>query len=256
MIDIHSHIINGIDDGSKTIEESISLLKQMKKLGINVIVATPHYITGTSYTSDNYSKKCRLAKIKEILENGDIGLDLYLGNEVFIDHDIDKLVKDNEIATINGSKYILIEFPRNSKVLDLTDILFNLRSKGYVPIIAHPERYVFLQEDYKVINEFLEMGCLFQGNLENAVSKYGKNPEKVFWYMLKNNKYQFLATDIHHDTDPLFKNYSKIQSSIVKFVGEEKFYTLTHINPMKVLKNEMINIGEISPIIKKFGKWK
>lgn len=256
MIDIHSHIIHGIDDGSHTIEESIAILKRLKDIDINVVVATPHYITGTSYTSDNYSKKCRLAKIKEIIDNESIGVDLYIGNEVFIDRDIDNLVKNNEISTINGTKYILIEFPRNTKVIDLSDILFSLRSKGYIPIVAHPERYLFFQEDYKVINEFLEMGCLFQGNLENAIGKFGKQAEKVFWYMLKNNKYQFLASDIHHENDLILNNFSKIRTTIINCIGEEKYYVLTHVNPMKVLKNEIISIGEITPIVKKFGKWK
>lgn len=256
MIDIHSHVIYGIDDGSKTIEESVSLLKKMKEIGMNVVVATPHYIVGTSYTTDNISKSYRLGKIKEILKQDNVAVDLYLGNEVFVDRDIHSLVKNSDIATMNSSKYILVEFPRNTQVLDLKEILFQLRSKGYVPIIAHPERYLFIQENYQVINQFLEMGCLFQGNYENVIGRYGKEPEKLFWYMLKNNKYQFLATDVHHDTDRLFEHFSKIQSEIIKIIGEEQFHILTHVNPMKVLKNEMITTGEITPIVKRFGKWR
>lgn len=256
MIDLHSHVLYGIDDGAKTIEESVSLLKKMKSIGIEVVVATPHYMTGTSYTADNTVKSYRLGQIKERLKQEEIAIDLSLGNEVFIDRNIHSLVKEGKIATIRGSKYILVEFPRNSQMFHLEEILFQLRSKGYVPIIAHPERYLFLQEDYRLMNQFLAMGCLFQGNLENSIGRYGKDAQKLFWYMLKNDKYQFLATDVHHDTDPLFSHFPKIKNNIVKCIGEEKYYTLTHVYPMKVLKNEVISLGEITPVSKKFKFWR
>ena len=256
MIDLHSHVLYGIDDGARTIEESVSLLKKMKEIGIEVVVATPHYMTGTSYTADNISKSYRLGQIKERLKEENIQIDLYLGNEVFIDHTIHPLVKEGKIATIRGTKYILVEFPRNSQMIHLESILFQLRSRGYVPIIAHPERYLFLQEDYRLLNQFLSMGCLFQGNLENSIGRYGKEAQKLFWYMLKNDKYQFLATDVHHDTDSLFSNFQKIKNNIVKCIGEEKYYVLTHVHPMKVLKNAVISVGDITPIVKKFGHWR
>lgn len=256
MIDIHSHVLYGIDDGSKTIEESISLLKRMKELGINVVVATPHYIPGTSYVADNPSKSYRLGQIKDELKKQNIDIDLFLGNEVFIDRNIHEFMKEGNIATLHGSKYILVEFPRNTEILELFDILFKLRSRGYVIIIAHPERYVFLHHDYKYLNKFLEMGCLFQGNFENALGRYGKEAEKIFWYMLKNNKYQFLATDVHHDTDKIFENFPRIENNIIKVIGNEKYRMLTHVNPMKVLKNDNVIVGEIYPVVKKIGKWK
>lgn len=248
MIDIHSHILFGIDDGAKTLEESIVLLKKMKSIGVETILATPHYIHGTSYTANNKEKSVRLKKIKEILRQENLEIYVYLGNEVFIDSNIDLLINEEEISTLYSTQYILVEFPRNTEVIKLYEILFQLRTKGYIPIIAHPERYLFIQNDYEVINKFLEMGCLFQGNIENARRKYGKIPEKVFWYMLKNNKYQFLATDVHHANDSLFSNFSKMKDKIIKEIGEKEYKLLTEDNPIKVFKNERIDIGEITPI--------
>jgi len=256
MIDIHSHVLYGIDDGAKTIEESILLLKNMKKIGINVVVATPHYISETSYIKDNSNKSYLIGQIKEEIKLQNIGIDLYLGNEVFIDRNIHEFVRLGKVATINSSKYLLLELPRNTEILELFDILFKLRSRGYIIIIAHPERYVFLQRDYKYLNKILEMGCLFQGNFENAIGRYGSEAEKIFWYMLSHNKYQFLATDVHHNTDKLFENFPKIENNIKKVIGDNKYHEITHVNPMKVLKNDNIDIGEIYPVIKKFGKWK
>lgn len=256
MIDIHSHILYGIDDGAKTREESIAILKKMQEIGFQIVVATPHYIPGSSYVANNKTKRERLKEVKSKTKEEGIAVRISLGNEIFIDHSIDKLIKKNEIAKINDTKYILVEFPRNTQVFHLMDALFRLRNKGYVPIVAHPERYLFLQEDYSVANQFLEMGCLLQGNLGNILGMYGKESEKLFRYLLKNNKYQFLATDIHHETDSLLTNFSKVKAEIVKIIGEKHFQVLTYKNPAKVLRDEIIPLTEISPIIKRFGKWK
>ncbi len=242
MIDIHSHILCGIDDGARGIEESVLLLKKMYKLGITHILATPHYITGSKYVCNNYAKYEQLENLKEYLKNENIPIHLYLGNEIFIDTAILSLLRHNEITSLNGSRYLLIELPVSSPMQEMLELLFYLRSRDYVPIIAHPERYLYLQENHKLIEEFLKMGCLFQGNFSNIIGKYGKHAKHLFLYMLKNNQYHFLATDIHHSDDVLFKNMKKIRKEIIKLITIEKFEKLTYENPLKVLKNENIEV--------------
>lgn len=243
MIDIHSHIINEIDDGSRSLEESISILKKMNAIGFTIVMATPHYITGSRFIEDNASKLEKLKKIQTNLKEEQISTELYLGNEVFIDPRIVSLVEEKKIATLNNSKYILIELPVHRQMNDLFDILFQIRSKGYIPIIAHPERYTFLQEDHEKIDKFLEMGCLFQGNFGNMVAKYGGHAKKLFLYMLKHDKYQFLATDIHDENDILFENMNDVKKAIIKLTSLEKFEELTCKNPLKVIKNENIELN-------------
>lgn len=257
MIDLHSHIIHNIDDGSESLEESLSLLKKMKKIGFDIVVATPHYIAGTSFTADNKKKSAHLKQIKEVIAKEQVDINVCVGNEIFIDPDIPEFLEENKIVTINKTKYILVEFPRNTQVYHLMDILFTLRDLGYIPIIAHPERYLFIQEDYLIIDQLLGMGCLLQGNLTNILGKYGKSAEKVFRYMLKNRKYQFLASDVHHENDVLFKHFPKVKTGIMRLIGEEEFNRLTLENPSKVLKNENIIITEVSPTSsKKIKIWK
>ena len=233
MIDIHSHIMSGIDDGARSLEESLLLLKKMSAIGISHIVATPHYIVGSHYILNNQQKLEKLEKIP---------LYLYLGNEIFMDPSILALIKKNEIAPINGSRYILIELPVSRPMNEMMEFLFYFRSKDFVPIIAHPERYVYLQENHELIEKFLKMGCLFQGNFSNILEKYGAHAKKLFLYMLKNNQYHFLATDIHHEDDILFKKMKKVKKEIIKLTSKEKFQELTYDNPLKVLKNENIEI--------------
>lgn len=242
MIDIHSHIIKEIDDGARNLEESITILEKLSKIGFTHIVATPHYITGSRYICNNSSKVAKLEMLDKYKEEKRIPIHLYLGNEVFIDPNIIPLLKQNEITTINGSRYILIELPVSRPMNEMMDILFYFRSRDYVPIIAHPERYLYLQENHQLIDTFLKMGCLFQGNFSNITEKYGAHAKKLFLYMLKNNKYQFLATDVHHKEDSLFTNMRKVKKEIIKLTSKEKFEELTYLNPLKVLKDENIDI--------------
>lgn len=246
MIDIHSHIINEIDDGARSLEESIMILKKLSSIGFTHVVATPHYITGSHYISNNYNKQEKLERIKETLEKENLPIYLYLGNEIFMDAHILSLMKNNEITTLNRSRYLLIEFPVSRPIHEMMEILFFLRSKEFVPIIAHPERYIYLQENHGMILEFLKMGCLFQGNFSNILEKYGTHAKKLFLHMLKNNQYQFLASDVHHEDDILFQKMKKVKKAIIKLTSKEKFKELTYDNPLKVLKDEhiKINVGE------------
>ncbi len=242
MIDIHSHVINEIDDGARSIEESITILKKMSEIGFTHIIATPHYISGSDYTCNNYEKYYRLIKLNERMKQQNFPLHLYLGNENFIEPYLLSLLKKNEITTLNGSHYLLVEFPVARPMNDLKEILFFIRSKGYIPIIAHPERYSYFQENPLQLLDYLKMGCLFQGNFSNIVEKYGTKAKKLFIYMLKNNQYHFLASDVHHDNDILFEEMKKIKKSILKIISEEHFYELTYENPLKVLKDEHIKV--------------
>lgn len=242
MIDIHSHILNEIDDGARSMEESIAIIKKLEAIGFTHVVATPHYITGSRYISNNVEKKQKLGKLELALKRENVPIHLYLGNEIFMDVEIISLLKHNEITSINGSRYLLIELPVSRPMHEMMELLFYFRSKNYIPIIAHPERYLYLQEDHSLIDKFLKMGCLFQGNFSNIIGKYGTHAKKLFLYMLKNNQYHFLASDVHREEDILFKNMKKIKKEIVKLTSLEKWQELTYENPLKVLKDEHIEV--------------
>lgn len=242
MIDIHSHILSGIDDGASSLEESVNILKNLKTIGFTHVFLTPHYIHDSKYISDNYQKQDYLENLKKILKEQNIDIYLYLGNEVFIDKDILSFIKDNKITTLNGSRYLLVEFPFSRMPNDLMDTLFLIRSKGFIPVIAHPERYLYFQSNHDKIKDFLKMGCMFQGNYLSISGKYGHNAKKLFIKMLKNNEIHFLATDVHQSNDIIFKKMPKIKKDIIKIIGEDNFNILSYENPLKVLKNEKINI--------------
>ena len=119
MTDIHSHILFNVDDGSKSIEESIELLKKLHKIGFNNVILTPHYIKDSEYSSKNKEKKQKLNELKEELINQNININIYLGNEIFINNEIYDLIKEGEIHTLNNTRYILVELPFHNEIVNL-----------------------------------------------------------------------------------------------------------------------------------------
>lgn len=232
MIDIHCHILYGIDDGARTKQEAIDLLKQQKELGFNEIVLTPHYIENTEFEA-TIEKKEEL--IKELEEETDVKL--YIGNEVyFSDKTINLLDK---VSTLNNSKYLLIELPMSSKIKDLEEMIFDLTVNKIVPIIAHPERYSYVQDDIKYLDHLKELGVLFQVNYGSLIGKYGKKCEKTAKKLIKKNYISFMGTDIHRIDRPI--DMEKALNVLKKVVKKQEIVDdLTTNNIKKVIENKDI----------------
>ncbi len=237
FIDIHSHILYGIDDGSRDINESINMIKKMKDLGFNDIIITPHYIDGTSYQADNKKKIELLNIIKSKL---DFDINLYLGNEIFIFDDIDKYIKDNKISSLNNSKYILIEVPFVQEIVDLDKYVYKLIKAGYKVILVHPERYTFIQSNPDNIIKYLDMGVLLQCNYQSITGRYGHHAKKTIKYLLKHKYVSFLGSDIHRENSSFYDNFGKIKKKILHITNEDYFKDITYNNILKVITNEDI----------------
>lgn len=236
IIDIHNHILPGVDDGSRTIEESISLIKYLKSIGVKDIVLTSHYIKGTKYEFNTLVRNNILKELKNALNDDEVNL--YIGNEVYLGEEVINLYENHEISTLNNSKYMLVELPLSSYSRNFPSILCELDNYGIVPIIAHPERYRFLQKNKNRINELLEFNCLLQINVDSLTGKYGNKAKKVAKWLLKNNLVQLVGTDTHHyeHSKHLRKAYEKLH----KLVGDTKYNELTFYNPKNVLENKTV----------------
>lgn len=233
-IDIHSHILYGIDDGSKSLEESINIIKQHIEMGFKEIVVTPHYIENSDYITNNKEKEKILKTLKKEFKN----INLYLGNEVFINNNIEELLNNNEITTINGSRYLLIELPLYNKIKNATEIIYELRIKGIIPIIAHPERYEFVQKNPDSVDELIEEGAILQANYGSIIGVYGEHAKKTIKKLLKKNKISLFATDIHFPNNKIYQNIDTIRKKIIKIIGEEEYINLTITNPKKIINNK------------------
>ena len=240
MEDIHTHLLYGIDDGSKSIEESIFLLKKMEENGIEEIVLTPHYVESSKYNCNNHDKAKLYQELIKKVEEENIKIRIYLGNEVFITPNIVELIKNNEITTINDSRYILFEFPLRQIYNNTGFIISDMVSNGYTPILAHPERYTAFQEYPDTLKEYLKMGVLMQGNFTSLFGKYGKTSEKTLKYFLKNKWISFLGSDTHHEY-----NYSikKLEKKLYKITKDKEYVKdLLHNNFDKVINDQDITM--------------
>lgn len=237
MRDIHSHIMYGIDDGASTKEESLSILKKAYDDGITDIVLTPHYINKSKYNCNNKKKQKILNELKKELKKDNIDINLYLGNEVMIDRDIIKLIKKDEVATINKSKYILVEFPMNSEEKDSINIMFELIRKGYLPILAHPERYSYVRKHPEKIDKYIEMGVLLQGNYLSLFGKYGKEAKKFLKKLLKQRKITILASDIHKERNKY--RIKRLKRKLMWLIRDKDYIEkILDTNFIKIIKNK------------------
>lgn len=208
FVDIHSHILPGIDDGAKNIEESLKLINGMKKLGFAKIIATPHTYSGV-YNNTKETIKESFEIIKEKLKNNFI---IEYASEYMIDDSIRQKIDNKSLLTIKGN-YILIEFSYISFPINVYEIIFLLVSNGYIPIIAHPERYLYLNNKFDEYKKLKDFGCKFQLNLLSVTGFYGKEVLELSDKLLNGAFIDFVGSDIHYEKQiKMFNNKIKIKN--------------------------------------------
>ena len=238
MKDIHSHLLYGIDDGSKSIDESILLLKEMKKHGVDELILTPHYVEGSRYNCNNKNKEELFNEFKKKVEEENIDVKLYLGNEVFITTKFIELINNNEIKTLNNSKYLLFEFPLRHVYKNTSEIISDITSNGYIPVLAHPERYPIFQNHPDMLEEYLRKGILMQCNLTSLFNVYGNVAKKTMKYFLKNKWITFLGSDTHHRVQ---FDSKKLEKKLLKITKDPEYVDdLLNNNFDKIINNEDI----------------
>ena len=238
MIDIHTHIIHGVDDGSDTIEESVAILKSALNNGVTDIIFTPHYIEPAEYNKQEVLS--RFEQLKNEVYKNDLDIKLHLGNEIAVYGNINQILQDGDIFTLANSKYILIEFPMNSDVSYVLDTIYEIRIKGLVPIIAHPERCECFRIHYDRIKEAVNEGALIQCNTGSLIGTYGNTAKKIVKKLLKEGLVHFFATDTHSIKNNRYDNLHKVESEVEKIMGRFEKNKLFVYNARNVLINENI----------------
>jgi tyrosine-protein phosphatase YwqE len=197
FVDIHSHLLPGIDDGAKDMDTSIALLLKMASYGIKNFITTPH-VLGSVYPNSSEVIKQKLAAIKKELEKREIkGISIQAAAEYMLDGEFSALLDQKDILVLKDN-YILVEMSYFSAPINLYELLFEIQLKGYKPVLAHPERYNFYHTDFKSYYKLKQAGCLFQLNLLSLTDQYGKGVQKTSEKLLKENLYDFVGTDTHH----------------------------------------------------------
>ena len=238
FIDIHNHILPGVDDGARDIEMTIQMLRTAKQQEIEQIIATPHYNPQRSRVSQTeiqqaYDEVCMLIQEKVP------GIQLHLGNEVFYSYSVAEGLEKGEILTLAGSDYVLVEFRPDTDFRTIQQALSGIQMAGYMPIIAHMERYAAILKDFSLAEELHEMGVYIQ---VNASSVTGNNGWKVKHYIARLMKYDlldFIATDAHSDGHRAPHLKETVQY-LDKKMGTEYTDRILYDNPTKIITNEYI----------------
>lgn len=197
FVDTHSHLLPGIDDGSKNLDQSILLIEQLRACGIHHFITTPHII-GEVYQNTPEIIKEKLLLVKNELNNrGITDVTLRAAAEYMLDENFHKLLQKKQLLTLKDN-YILVELSFFNPPLNLKELLFEIQLAGYQPILAHPERYSFWHHQFKIFEELKNSGCLFQLNLLSLTKHHGKEVYKTAEYLIKNGLIDFIGTDVHH----------------------------------------------------------
>ncbi|WP_066890396.1 tyrosine-protein phosphatase [Clostridium nigeriense] len=256
MVDLHSHLIWNIDDGSKSREMTINMLNQAVNGGTSILVLTPHFLPGYYEVPINKVRE-KAGEVRLLSKEMEINIDIYSGQEVYFTTNILEDFHNNMIGTINESRYMLIEFDmRNFLIKEVIDVLYELQLKGIVPVIAHPERYHKFINNPSLINEFIKEGFLFQLNIGSITGDFGKKVNKMAKIFLKNKIYSFFGSDAHRDEKrtpnmrggvEILKNMDRNYFDYLKASGEEL------LNNEEILfKGNLIN--ERKGLLGMFGK--
>lgn len=197
MIDIHCHILPGIDDGSQSMEESVRLCEMGRMNHIRQMVATPHFNAIGNLDNFIELRDEKAARLKKEIAGRNIDVEIFCGAEVFVDDDI-FFSKSLKRASINNSRYLLTEFDfYNNNIKTVFDYLDEIRSMGLIPIIAHPERYSYFQMDYDAVNELFSRNVLFQINASSLASRGTREEFELAYEMAYKGAVAFIATDAH-----------------------------------------------------------
>lgn len=196
-IDIHSHLLPGIDDGAAAIKDTLRLTQSLIDLGFSEFITTPHCI---QHVWDNSSSLIKTTESNTLadLKQHQISVPFRAAAEYMMDELFVSLFEAGDLLTLKG-KYVLVEMSYINPPIQLYSILFDLQVAGYIPVLAHPERYVFYAQNFGEFQKLKNAGCLFQLNLLSVVGYYGEGIAKIAEKLLQNGMYDYVGSDVHHD---------------------------------------------------------
>lgn len=240
MIDIHCHILPGKDDGAGNMSDAIEMAEHAASSGIKSIIVTPHCnIPGSYHNYWNYFLEEDVKTLQNEIRKRKISLDIFPGQEVYLASGFSELLRQGKFIGLNNSRYLLVEFSQSERADVAYRKLQQVISEGYVPIVAHPERYGFVNEQQEAIYRMKDLGALLQVNRGSIKGAFGKTVMKKAYEIISTFQADFVASDAH-------SQYSRTPylADVHEFISEEISAdygdVLVSVNPDKVLNNEKI----------------
>ena len=231
ICDIHTHILPGVDDGAQTMEQSLRMLQNAVASDVECLVVTPHYNHPAAPKTDLQKAFDQLVQA-----SAQIPVKVSLGAEAHVTEELPALLRQGVVPTINGSRYLLTEFPFRWKQSDFLPMLECICNLGYVPVVAHPERYTALWDAPETIYPWLDLGCHIQLTADSIVGKYGSHVQNTAAYFLKNGLACCVASDAQ-GVDSRNNNLLEVQSYLSLYYSRRCERALLWENPMTIFSN-------------------
>lgn len=194
--DVHSHFVPGIDDGAKTIEDSVQMITEMYNMGYKKVITTPHTMSDY-YRNTPQTILGGLETVRSALKAANVPIQIEAASEYYIDYDFERKLQENGLLTF-GNKYVLFEISYMNPPDNLYHVIFEMQLRGYKPVLAHPERYNFWHTDFEKYEAFIDKGVLLQMNINSLSGYYSIATKKIAEQMIDKNMISFLGTDCHH----------------------------------------------------------
>lgn len=238
FVDIHSHILPGVDDGAKSVEQSMNMVRIAYQEGIREIIATPHFCIGR-FENDVALLKERWKALKKETARAFPDMKLYLGNEVMYSADVDERIEDGTILSLADSMYVLVEFYPFVEKREIEEGMHRVVLSGKTPILAHVERYQALLGEIDAIYALRDIGAYIQVNSGSVTGKLGRTVQKQIKALMKEDLVDFVATDCHSDGHraPYIRECAKY---LEKKFGREYMEMLLVANPRHIIQNEYL----------------
>lgn len=239
FVDIHCHILPGVDDGSQTPEETKAMLQKAWDEGIQIMVATPHYHKQRGKNDIELIKK-QLLLTRKLAKEVHPKMQICLGMEIYYGEDVPELLKEGRVVSVRKSRYILVEFSPGDEFQYILNAVRKLQMSGHTVIIAHIERYNCLRKDISNVEYLREMGAYLQVNTGSITGSYGRSVKKFLREVLKAHLVQLVGTDAH-GSERRTPKMQEAYKEVVKRCGEEYADQIFGQNAKKVLRNEEID---------------
>ena len=240
MVDIHSHILPGVDDGSQSMDTSIEMLLLSAGSGVDSVVATPHCNIPGEY--DNYAgpDMDRLwERLVREAQRANVNVRLYRGMEVFATPELPELLRDRQVWTINDTRYFLTEFSFGEDPEFCRKVLDRCLQDGFCPVIAHPERYLFVQDDPQIAFDWCVSGCALQLNKGSFLGRFGPGPRITAERLVEHGLAACVASDAH-SAYQRSTHFGEIRNYILDVFGEGYMELLLNENPGRILRGDTL----------------
>ncbi len=236
MIDLHTHLLPGIDDGSKSLEETRAIIAGYIELGFTAAVVTPHIRSGMFDNDEDHIRRLT-EEIQEDIEQQGVAFKILPGVEYYFDdRAMQRLLDPSQLLSFGDQgKYILLEFNSLSKPVHLRQLVFDLKVAGITPIMAHPERYAFVAEDLDFVEELVDAGMLMQGTLTCLSGMWGNKSRNTLKKLLDRDLLQLISTD-NHNAKQIQKYTTPAINRLRDWIGDARIEQLMTVNPQIVFE--------------------